>query len=353
MRRAGRYIRHYVRMDEISGDDPQTIVGELIDGAWRAQVVGAFVRVGCADLLYGRQMTVRELAHESKLHEPTLDRLLRAGVALGLCFRINDQVGLTPAGALLANSHPASVRSWAVLVTDSWMTRAWEHLPDAIGTGGPAFPLAHGVGFWDYVGAHPEESAFFDRAMTRGGEARAAILAAHVDLSDVRTVVDVGGGQGQLLASLLTSNDNLIGVVADRPEVIAAGRTDMSASVRDRLKFQAVDFFTNIPRGADLYVLSRILHDWDDAKALQILQSCRSAMDSAARICILEGVFVESEGLSPDLDTAIKDLNMLVLVGGQERTAAEYQALLTSAQFTDVDCTLTGDVADVILGTAT
>ncbi len=334
--------------------DPSAVVSDLIDGAWRAQVVGAFVRLGCADALLDRPSTAPELARATNAHPATLQRLLRAAVALGLCDQSEGVVTLTTAGELLTSTHAMSMRPWAVLLTDPWLTRAWEFLPHAVRTGDAAFPIAHGVTFWEYVAARPDEAAFFNHAMTSGAAARAAVMSAHVDLAHVKTVVDVGGGEGQLLTRLLADHHHLRGIVVDRPEVVADAERSLDESMQQRLEFHAGDLFAAIPSGADLYILSRILHDWNEPRALDILRACRRVMEPGARVCVLEAVLAEDDGGTREdaIDAAVKDLNMLVLVGGQERTATEYEELLVGAGFVDVKCTMTGDVADVVTAVA-
>ena len=339
----------------MTGDaDPQATVSDLLDGSWRAQIVGAFVRLGCPDALTDRALSVLELARLTGAQPAPLQRLLRAAEALGLCGCSDDVVTLTAAGALLVSTNPQSVQAWAVLCTDSWLTRAWELLAHAVRTGDAAFVEAHGEDFWHYVRSHPDQAAFFDQAMTSGAAARAEIVAAHIDLARVGAVVDVGGGKGELLARLLSAQSHLTGIVVERPEVIAGAERSLDPSVRGRLRFHAASFFTDVPRGADLYILSRILHDWNDDRALDVLRTCRHSMDPGARVCVLESVLPDHQTIRPEdaIEAAVKDLNMLVLVGGQERTSAEYEGLLVAAGFDDVNCILTGAAADVIVATA-
>jgi O-methyltransferase domain/Dimerisation domain len=340
-------------MEMAAEGDAQAVVGGLIDGGWRAQIVAAFVQLGLADLLFERPMSAGDLARAANAHPDALQRLLSAASALGLCANAGDVVRLTEAGELLATSHPESMQPSAELLTGPWLARAWEHLADSVRTGDAGFPLAHGTDFWAYVATHPDEAAFFHDAMSHSARDRADVLSTHVDLSRVNTVVDVGGGKGELLAHVLSTHGHLHGIVADRSNVVASAQPSGEAS-SERLEFQAVDFFGDIPRGGDLYVLSRILHDWDDAHALDILRSCRRAMTSGARLCIVEEVVSGDENLTRDeaVDAAVKDLNMLVLVGGRERTAHQYETMLTETGFGDVTCTITGRGADIVIATA-
>jgi hypothetical protein len=275
---------------------------------------------------------------------------LEGAAAVGLCARRpDDHYELTEAGRLLAADDHGSARGWLMLMTQPWMTRAWERLADAIRSGDSHFSDVNGSAFWEYVAAHPADVGMFQAAMTSGAAERAADLAAAVHLREVRTVVDVGGGEGKLAAELLLREDHLRAVVADRPEVVSSPDPAVSR-LGDRISMVAADFFEAVPPGGDVYVLSRILHDWADAPAAAILRRCRSAMSDDSLLVLLEQLAPDHEPDDPvaRLELAIKDLNMLVLVGGRERSLADYAALLDTVGLTVVN-THHGDACDVIV----
>ena len=235
---------------------------------------------------------------------------------------------------------PDSARAFVLFITAPWVERGWEELPHAVRTGEPTFPRVHGVGFWDYLAAHPEDGALFDAAMSGGASARAEALRAVRDLSSVGTVVDVGGGQGRLLATLLAAVPGLRGVLVDRPEVVAGADAVLrAAGVADRCEIVGGDFFTAVSPGGDVYVLAQIVHDWPDAEALAILRACHRAMAPGARLWVIEQVLPPADGsdLHEQAGPTLLDLNMLVLFGGgQERTAEEYRQLLDAAGFGEI-----------------
>jgi O-methyltransferase len=206
-------------------------------------------------------------------------------------------------------------------------------------TGEPTFPRVHSVGFWDYLGAHPEAGALFDAAMSGGASARTEALLAARDLSSIGTVVDVGG-QGRLLAILLAAVPGLRSVLLDRPEVVAGADAVLQAEgVADRCVVVEGDFFAAVPPGGDAYILAQIVHDWPDAEALAILSACRRTMAPGARLWVIEQVLPSTEGsdLHEKAGPTLLDLNMLVLFGGgQERTAEEYRRLLVAAGFGEI-----------------
>jgi hypothetical protein len=286
--------------------------------------------LGLADHLAGGPRTVAELAEASGAHTPTLTRLLRALVGLGLCAEDGGRYRLTPVGEYLRGDVPGSLRPFALGVMTPAVERAWHGLPEAVRTGRPTFPDVHGLGFWDYLAAHPEEGVRFDAAMSGGAE-RARTLLGVRDLSGMGTLVDVGGGQGRLLAKALAAVPSLRGMLFDRPAVLPAAEPILAqAGVRDRCELVGGDFFAAVPAGGDAYVLASVVHDWPDEQAVAILRACHHAMAPGARIWLIEQVLTPGHA---DTWTDLLDLLMHVLFGARERTAEEYRLLLEAAGF--------------------
>lgn len=198
-------------------------------------------------------------------------------------------------------------------------------------TGEDAFRHVHGIDSWSYRARHLEESAIFDRAMTANSRLNIPSVLAAYDFGRFRHLVDVGGGRGALLAQLLTHCPDMQGTLFDQPHVVA-GASDVlvDAGVADRCAVIGGDFFQSVPEGGDAYVLRAILHDWADAEATAILRTVRQAIAPSGRLLLVERVVgPPNEGD----DTKFSDLNMLVELGGQERTRDEYAALCTAAAF--------------------
>ena len=332
----------------VSSDADGSEIDDLLRCAHRAFVARAFVELSLPDLLGDQSMPLADLASSTRSDRDSLRRLLQAAAATGLCTGTDGNYALTAAGRQLRSDATGAASRWLLLTTSPWMVRPWEQLATAVRSGRPSFREVHGQGFWEYVATHADEASMFDAAMTSGGLARADDLLAALDWSAVDVVIDVGGGQGLLVASILGRAERLRGVVADRAEVVAAP-VPAALALGSRIEMVASDFFAVVPGGGDVYVLSRILHDWPDADAAVILRRCRAAMSADARLCVLEQIAPDASDLdrNDQFDLAAKDLNMLVLVGGQERTLIQYTNLLNAAGF-EIDALHHGDACDVI-----
>jgi SAM-dependent methyltransferase len=214
----------------------------------------------------------------------------------------------------------------------SWMWRPFMALGHTVQTGESAFRQVYGMGYFDYLQAHPEANQIFNDGLRERTAPQATQIAAAYDFTGMRSIVDVGGGSGALLAVLLQAHPAVRGILYDLPHVLASARPVLEAAgVAERCALVGGDFFTTVPAGGDAYLLSRVLHDWGDAPARTILQQCRQAMGPAGKLLIAEAVL--TPGQTPDPATLI-DLYILVLLDdGRERTADEFRALLGSAGF--------------------
>ncbi|MDQ4102725.1 MAG: hypothetical protein M3186_03035 [Actinomycetota bacterium] len=193
-----------------------------------------------------------------------------------------------------------------------------------------AFDRVHGTEVFDYLAEHPEDAAIFDAAMTSFSASETASVVEAYDFSRFNTIVDVGGGRGGLLSAILAANPHLQGILFDVPTVVAGADDEISgAEVLDRCKLVSGDFFDSVPEDGDAYLLSNVIHDWDDDRAVQILRTCRAAMADTA--CVLLAEFVLPEGAAPSV-AKLEDLEMLVMTaGGRQRTEAEFRALFSRA----------------------
>jgi hypothetical protein len=306
----------------------------MVRGAWVSLCVRAACELAIMDALE-EPLTLAELATRTSSDPTTLARLLRALVDLGLLASANDRYTATPRGQVLRIEHPSGVRNLALMQTVIPNLSAWQHLADAVRTGGAVFENLHGLTSWEWLAAHPQEEALFNAAMARRAALQAAAVRAARDLSTARLIIDVGGGQGAMLADLLAHQPSLLGIVADRPEVAATAAAALAArGLGERARAESADFFLEVPSGGDVYVLSNVLHDWDDADALSILRTVHHAMGPAARLLVVENV-LDAAGRTPSQqrDLHLVDLHMLVMFGARERTKTEYDALLVATGF--------------------
>src|SRR5829696_9495715 len=227
------------------GLPPEEAVRQLVNASWITHVVRAMAVLGLADQLATGPRTVVELAEATGTHAPALSRLLRVLVDLGVCARDEgDRVRLTEVGKFFRSDVPGSVWASVLAIHAPYLEQVWGELPEAVRTGEPVFPRVHGLGYWDYLAAHPEEGARFDAAMTRSSDKRARALLAARDLSGLGMLVDIGGGQGRLLAVALAAIPSLRGILFDRPEVLPAAEAFLAeAGVRERCDLVGGAFF--------------------------------------------------------------------------------------------------------------
>lgn len=310
---------------------PSAQMIQLSSGFMLSQALYVAAELGIADLLANGTRSSAELAEATGTHAPSLYRLLRTLSSLGVFVeRENHSFQLTPLGATLRSSGPESVRNW-VLINGSIAWGSMGELLYSVQTGRPGFERAFGMPIFHYLAQHRDEAGLFARTMIDFHGPEAGAVAAAYSFSDLATLVDVGGGSGNLLATLLAANPELRGTLFDLPHVAeqAAQRLD-SLGLGARCQVLQGDFFESVPTGGDAYLLSHIVHDWDNERCLKLLQNCRSAMGGGSRLLIVEMVLP-----GPNQRSAGKmmDLLMLVAPGGQERTESEYRELLAAAGF--------------------
>jgi O-methyltransferase domain/Dimerisation domain len=315
---------------EESDAEPQARLRALIGGYRLSQAIYVATRLGIPDLLADGPREIDELARVTQSHAPSLRRVLLALVAAGVLDKVGPrQVALAPVGMTLRADVPGSRRASVLFLLNESHWRPWGHLLHTVRTGETAFAHAHGASLFDYLAAHPEEASLFNAGMAGNSPAHARLVAASYDFSRMKRVVDVAGGRGRLLAMILAQNAQLRGILFDLPHVIDDARQLIGeAGVADRCEFVAGNFFEAVPEGCDAYILRNIIHDWDDDRAVAILASCRRAMAAGARLILVERYVPDDPREAPAIFIHA-DLEMLVNVGGQERTTKEYAALLT------------------------
>ena len=259
---------------------------QLLSGPWLAQSCYALTKLGIPDLLEDGPRAVAGLAADSGAHPRALRRMLRALAVAGIFAEPSPGVfALTPLSQLLTSGATRSSRSSAIMFGEE-VFRSFAEIEYTLRTGNPAFEKVYGQPFYDYLGGHPEAAQTFNAAMGRAPVPQAL---ATCDLAGARTVVDIGGGNGGLLASVLRSYPGARGILLDLPEAVRQARGTLSAAgLADRVDFVEGSFFDAVPAGADAYVLARVLHNWDDANAVALLCRVRAAMAPGSRLFVFE-----------------------------------------------------------------
>jgi hypothetical protein len=310
--------------------EPTDYLRQLLDDLEFAHLVVVAAQLGIADLVASRPLSVADLADATGADLQALYRLLRTLSSRGI-FREHEgkQFSLTPLADPLRKDSPDSVHAQALWSGSEEYLRTWAGLSHSVLTGEPAFEHVYGKTFFEYLAEHPALARIFDDIMTQASTDEGAAIAEAHNFSSYRTVIDVGGGHGALLAAILDRYPRLSGVLFDLPDVIgnAHGAIDPHVAA-GRVEKVAGSFFDAVPPGGDAYLLKWIVHDWDDKKAVQILTNCRSALAPDGRVLLVEFVIPQGD-IAADMTRL--DATMLVFTGSRERTESEYAELLQRA----------------------
>jgi hypothetical protein len=322
-----------------SGEDREaaspTALLEMITSGWMSQAVHVAARLGVADHLAAGPRRSDDLARSLGAHADSLHRLLRGLTALGLCTeRADGAFELTALGGYLRTGVTGSVRAYAAFWGGS-LWPIWGALLHSVRTGRNPRALVSRTDGFGSLAQDPESASVFNRAMADVARLVADGVARAYDGSRLRRIVDVGGGHGDLLAAMLRANPAARGVLLDLPHAVAGARAHLEAvAVADRCEVVAGSFFESVPGGGDAYLLKSVLHDWDDERSLEILTACRRAMAGQGTLLVVERVMPDRMQASAEHRwLAASDLNMMVVLGGRERTASEFRALLDAAGF--------------------
>jgi len=306
----------------------------MINGYWKTQAVYCMAKLGLADLLAEGPKGSDALAQATETHPPSLSRLLRGLVSLGLLMQEEDgQFALTPLGAYLRTDIPDSVYMWAIDSAER-LWELWGHLLSSVKTGETAAQRICGMEVFTYYAQFPEAATTFNAMMTAITATVSETVVAAYDFSPFRTIVDVGGSHGLLVSAILRTHPTMHGILFDMPHAMEGARQNLAAQgLSQRCEVIAGDFFEAVPGGGDVYILKSIIHDWDDAHSTVILRNCHRAAPDA-RLLLVERIMpaqVKPSATHQALHQS--DLNMLVAHGGRERTEAEFQTLFGEAGF--------------------
>jgi len=313
------------------------------------QAIYVAANLGLADLLKDGPKRSEELAQTTGAHPGSLYRLLRTLASFGI-FAEDEQGSfeLTPLASLLQTGTPGSMRAFA-LRSGGVSYQVFGALEYSVLSGKPAFEHIFGMEFYEFLARNPETGTLFDELMSWNTAPVAPVVAAY-DFSGVDTVVDVGGGRGELIASILSAHPPMRGVLVDQPRVIqGAKRVLEAAGVADRCATICGDITKSVPSGGDAYVLKSVVHGMDSDEATRLLTNCRKAMNHGAKLLLVE--FIMPPGNDP-FPGKLMDLLMLVGSYGRERTEEEFRSLFAAAGFRLMNIVTTKYVYSVIEGSA-
>lgn len=311
---------------------PQGQLIEMATAHWVSRYICVAAQMGLADKLADEPKTAGELAASTAADPASLYRFLRTLAGLGV-FVEDDahRFALTPLGGALRTGTPGSVRSAVLTLAGELFTKSLDQLSYCIQTGGTGFERAFGTPLFAWLADHPAEASMFSETMVGVHGAEAAAVAAAYDFSRFAKIVDVGGATGNLLTTILDRHAEPRGVLFDLPHVVRDTQSVIQAcGLKDRIEVKDGNFFDSVPADGDSYLLSHVIHDWDDSQCIAILGNCRRAMKPTSRLLIVEMVL--PSGDTPHVGK-IFDIIMLAIPGGQERTATEYCVLLDKAGF--------------------
>lgn len=304
--------------------DPRALVGQILRGRITAALLHATVRLELPDHLASGPKTAAELAKLTGGQEQPMLRFLRAAVSTGILTELPDgRFGSGPMCSVLRADTPSTVRDFVLFEGDEWHVRCWANIPLSIRTGRPATYDLFGKSLWELLSEQPDAAASFNSVMSLGSRADADAIVNAYDFSRFSHVVDVGGGLGTLLATILERSPGIRGTLFELPYIIEQARSSPPlANVTDRCELVGGSFLERVPHGADAYVMKHIIHDWDDDTARRILANCRAALKPDGVLLIADRVFDPARPMH-----ALVDLEMLICAGGRERTEADWRAL--------------------------
>ncbi|MDP6994395.1 MAG: methyltransferase, partial [Woeseiaceae bacterium] len=263
---------------------------QMIYGKEQTQLIFVAASLGVADLLKDGPMSIETLAAATDTHTPSLYRVMRALVSHSVVAEPEPrQFALTPSAEPLQTDHPRSIRNYALMHGSERFFRPYANMLSSVKAGGSAFEHTYSSNLYDHAREHPEDAGVFDAGMTDLAKSDASTILDHYDFSRVRTVADIGGGAGLLLARILKTHQSLSGTLFDLPHSAQAALELMVAEgLHDRCEVIGGDFFASLPTGIDLFLLKAVLMDWEDEQAIRILQNCRDGINVGGRVLVMQ-----------------------------------------------------------------
>jgi hypothetical protein len=302
---------------------------QLLNGAHVAGALSCLAQLGIPDLVEAGPKSAEELATQIGAQPQALYRLMRATASVGVLSEGPDgRFSETPMSAVLRKNANPSLRGLAIMGGREWHGRGWSHLEYCVRTGKQAVDRIYGMPIFEFFKQHPEEAQIFDETMTGLSTIDGPAVADAYAFDGIRTIVDVGGGHGFLLATILARNPQMRGTLYDAPHVVEGAKNGPLKPMTERCSFLSGDMFSSIPVGADAYIMKHIIHDWPDDLCTKILKACRKNVSAAGKLLVVDNVIQPGNDFSPG---KFLDLQMLIFPGGRERTEKEFRELFAAA----------------------
>jgi hypothetical protein len=316
-------------MKERNGSTP--ILFQMATGYWVSQAIYVAAKLGIADFLKDGPQSCVALATATGADATSLFRLMRALSSVGIFSQLDrDRFALSRLAESLQTEVHGSLRAMVITLGEIHY-QACGNLLHSIQTGSPAFNRVFGASLFEYLQQKADTADTFNLGMSNLSSMLAYAVLMAYDFTGISSIVDIGGGQGKLLETILQFNPDIAGTVFDTASTIQRAKQHFGNNARGRrCSYVTGDFFTSVPQGADAYLLCGVIHDWDDNRAVTILRNCRKAMTRTSRVLLVD--MIVPDAASPSFSKLL-DLNMLVMNGGRERTTAEFCALLNAAGY--------------------
>lgn len=312
------------------GQTPPAHVGmfQMLNGFFVVGAVSCLARLGVPDLVEHGPKSAEELAAEIGADARALYRLMRATACVGVLSEAADgRFSETPLSAVLRSNANPSLRAFAIMHGREWHGRGWSHLEYCVRTGKQALDKIYGAPIFQFFEQHAEEAQVFNQAMSDLSTIDSPAVADAYSFGDIQSIVDVGGGHGLLLATILARNAHMKGTLYDIPHVVAGAKDGPLKPLMERCTLASGDMFSSVPAGADAYIMKHIIHDWPDEVCINILKACRKGVNPGGKLLVMDNVIQPSNEFAPG---KFLDIEMLIFPGGCERTEKQFRELFAA-----------------------
>jgi hypothetical protein len=310
---------------------------QMLGGAQVAGAIGCLAKLGLPDMVEAGPKSADDLARQIGAHPGALYRLMRATASVGVLAEGPDgKFSQTPLSAVLRSDGKPSLRALAIMGMLDWHMHGWQRLEYSVRTGKTALDEVYGKPLWEHFKETPADAQVFNDAMTSLSMMDSPAVAEAYSFDGIGSVVDVAGGHGLLLATVLGRNPHLKGTLFDAPHVIAGAQDGplkpflgrSGPSDEGRCTLVGGDMFQSVPAGADAYLMKHIIHDWPDDRCIHLLKLCRKAVNPGGKLLVVDCVIQPGNDFSP---AKFLDLQMLLFPGGMERTEKQFREIFTAA----------------------